>query len=51
MVLMSMSPSLRQMSGANFPPIGALEVCATSESLNFSRSDLNLCYGPPWSSG
>ena len=42
MVLMSMSSSLRLMSGVNFPHIVAWKVHATSWSLNFSRSNLSL---------
>ena len=42
MVSMSMSSSLSPMSGANFPPIVAWKVQATSGSLSFSRSNLSL---------
>ena len=44
MVLMSMSSSLSPMSGANFHFIVAWKVQATSGSLNFSRSNLSLCW-------
>ena len=42
MVLMSMSSSLSLTSGANFPPMVARKLQATSGSLNFSRSNLSL---------
>ena len=42
MLSMSMSSSLRLMSGANFPPIVAWNVPATSGFLSFSRSNLSL---------
>ena len=54
MVPVSMSSFLRRISGANFQPIVAWKAHATSGSLNFSRSNLSLCwvgvlafYAPP----
>ena len=42
MVFMSMSSSLRPMSGVNFQLIVAWKVCATARSLNFSGLNLSL---------
>ena len=42
MVFMSMSSSLRPMSGVNFQLIVAWKVCATAGSLNFSGLNLSL---------
>ena len=39
MVSMSISSSFRPMSGANFSPVVALKLHATSGSLNISRSN------------
>ena len=42
MLSVSMLSSLRLMSGANFPPVVAGNVPATSGCLNLSRSNLSL---------